>query len=321
MVFDGGHDVTVNSAVEKYIRLAPANGKTVIFTIETDFVSTVLDGYEYVWGDEFEGTQLDRKKFSLQKHMTGTDSILVSGDEDVVRVEDGRLKLFAIRYFDSEREGTQYKVPLSVSTINNMNFTYGYAEIRAKLPFQYGAWPSFWSKSSENPYLDTSKCNYIIEVDIFEVFGNLTDVVPNIHKWYKAENYDYANIYGISQNHTQFPEDKKIIYRFERSDDLSNEYHTYGMERTPTEISMFVDGKKYFTFDITKSYDLYPDMSGFKNHPIFLILNNHIMAKDSDFVTTEINNSDLPTEFFIDYLRLYQKPGLGKLYINEAVKG
>ncbi len=320
LVFDGGHDVTVNSAVEKFIRLAPENGKAVIFTLATDFVSTVLDGYKYVWGDEFEGMKLDRTKFSLQNHMTGTNSVLVSGDEDVVRVEDGRLKLFAIRYFDSERVGTQYKVPLSVSTINNMNFTYGYVEIRARLPFQYGAWPSFWSKSSQSPYLDTSSCDYSTEIDVFEIFGNFTDVEPNIHKWYKPENYDYAKIHGAVQNHTQFPKAEKTIFRFERSDTLSYEYHTYGMERTPTEISMFVDGKKYFTFDITKSFDLYSDMSGFKNYPIFLIFNNHIMTEDSDFITTEINNNELPTEFFIDYLRLYQKPGVGELYIDEAVK-
>lgn len=319
LVFSGGHDVTVKSAVEKFIRLNPEKGKAVTFNIETDFVSSVLDGYEYVWGDEFEGTKLDRSKFSLQEHMSGSGSMLVSGDEDVIQVSDGRLKLFGIRTFDPQREGTQYKVPKSVSTVYNMSFTYGYAEIRARVPYQFGAWPSFWAKSNQSPYLDAKNSNYTIEVDIFEIFGSLTDVVPNLHKWYRK--YDYDTIHNQkTENHTQVSSEDKTIYQFPESSTLSYEYHTYGMEWTPTEISMFVDGEKYMTFDLTKSFDLNSDMSGFGEQPLFLIFNNHLMPEDGNYVTTIIKNEELPTEYFIDYLRVYQKPGVGKLYIDETAK-
>lgn len=316
LVFSGGHDVTVKSAVEKFVRLAPKKGKAVTFELETDFVATKLDGYEYVWGDEFEGSSLDKTKFTLMEHMTGSGSMLVSTDSDVIRVEDGRLKLFGIRYFDQQREGTQYKVPASVSTVYNMNFTYGYAEIRARVPFQHGAWPSFWAKSNQSPYVNSANENYTIEVDIFEIFGSLTDVVPNLHKWYRK--YDYDAIHNKNTGkHTQLSSKEKDIYSFEESDTLSYEYHTYGMEWTSKEISMFVDGEKYETFDITKSFDLNPDMAPFAKHPLFLIFNNHLMPEDGDYVTTLVKDDELPTEYFIDYLRVYQKPGVGKLYIDE----
>jgi hypothetical protein len=52
-------------------------------------------------------------------------------------------------------------------------------------------------------------------------------------------------------------------------------------------------------------------MSDFLN-PVFIRLNNHLLPKNitSDF-------SSLPCEFFIDYVRLYQKPNTGGLWIAE----
>lgn len=327
LIFNGGHDVTVDSAVNKFVRLAPKKGKAVTFELETDFTSSALDGYEYVWGDEFEGTTLDRTKFAYKPHMAGTGSMVVSNDEDVIKVDDGRLKLFGIRYFDGQRPGTQYKVPLSVTTINNMNFTYGYAEIRARVPYQKGAWPSFWAKSADSPY-QKNDVDYNIELDIFEVFGTTDTAVPNIHKWYKK--YDYNAIHG-GGSHTDFPSELKKGFIFDNITNLSYEYHTYGMEWTEKEISMYIDGKKYMTFDITKSFDKYENMKGFKDYPVFLIFNNHFFTEDSSWIPTQnemngrtepliIENEELPTEYFIDYLRLYQKKGQGKIYIDDTVK-
>ena len=319
LVLLGGHTVTTDTAVKKFVRTAPGKGQVSTFSLESDFKSTFGDGYRYVWGDEFEGNKVDRSKFTFKDHMAGTNSIVTSSDEDTIRVEDGRLKMIAAAYFDPQREGTQYKVPRSVTTVYNMNYIYGYAEIRARMPFQSGAWPSFWAKSNESPYLDVSNVDYTVEVDVFEVFGHLTDVVPNIHKWYRTYNYD--SIHNVDAGkHTQVSRNNKNVYSFTESKAPSNEYHVYGFEWTPTEISMSVDGNKYQTFDLTKSIDLYDNMKGFVNQPLFLIFNNHVMTEDSSYVTTLIKNSELPTEYDIDYLRLYQKPGQGKLYIDLAEK-
>ena len=56
--------------------------------------------------------------------------------------------------------------------------------------------------------------------------------------------------------------------------------------------------------------------------PIFLMFNNHLMAHDSSFKANVINNNleGLPAEYFIDWFRVYQKPGVGKLYIDETVR-
>lgn len=310
LVMNGGHDVTVDSAVKKYVRLAPKNKKACVFKLDTDFVATKPGGYEYVWGDEFEGTELDRTKWAYTTSMEATSpTILRASSEDVVAVEDGRLKLNAILCCDSDRGEVKYKVPLSVSTFFNMAFTYGYVEIRARVPFQNGAWPSFWMGHNAGLPREEKRRDYAIEVDVFENFGSTNRIVPNIHKHYRGRS-------------VQWPGEKNV-YSFSNEDGmLDQEYHIYGCELTPTEISMYVDGVKYQTFDITKSFDDNPDMSGF-HASMNLLFNNHLFvegANTASWAKYLVNDEELPTEYYIDYIRLYQKPGQGKLWLNETIR-
>ena len=55
-------------------------------------------------------------------------------------------------------------------------------------------------------------------------------------------------------------------------------------------------------------------MGGF-NSPLLIILNNFIYAPDlgETNASNRVNNSDLPFNYFVDYIRLYQKPGVGAL--------
>ena len=121
LVFLGGHDVSVDSAVKKFVRLAPENGKAVTFNIKTDFVSDMLDGYKYVWGDEFEGDDIDLSKWDFEARMAGTTLMRLSYDKEIVTTADGRLKLHAIRLKDPDDETIQFKVPYSVLTRYKMN--------------------------------------------------------------------------------------------------------------------------------------------------------------------------------------------------------
>ena len=341
LVFLGGHYVTVNSAVEKFVRLAPEKGKANTYKVTTDFVSTALDGYEYVWGDEFEGDGLNYTKWDTEARMGGTTLTTISRDEDVIDVDDGRLKLHVQRIFDPEQEGMQYKVPFSVLTKYKMNHVYGYVEMRARVPYYLGCWPSWWGSNA--PSVDATKVNYTVEVDIFEVFGD-TKVVPNIHKWYTSNyNYDYyhhpdhsGDINAFGSNHTLhssiLPEERLVYDWAEKgktAEQVSEEYHIYGFEWTPTEMSMYVDGTKYMTYSITKSFDKNADMSGF-HKPMFWMFNNHTIDSAPEHVLAasaaegfDIKNSlpNLPACYYIDYMRVYQKPDQkgGMLYVDETI--
>ena len=302
-----------------------------IKTIDLEGIVIGNNTYNYVWGDEFDGNALDSTKWTYDVANAGMtssdpDVMMVLSDKRVIAQKDGTLRLMSKVIGYNTNGNPIYGVPASVSTHKKMSYTYGYCEIKAKVPFGKGLWPGFWA-TTDSYFYDLSKDKYLAEIDVFEIFGCKDGVTPNIHKWYKTENYDYAKIHGGNSNHTQFNgyeynHELNEVYMFaERQKDisqLSNEYHVYGFEWTPTEMSMYIDGEKYMTYDITKSYDRCDDMSGFHN-PISIMFNNHLFIDTDTFlpdfepgVPSSIQGSEeaLPSTFEIDYFRLYQSDGV-----------
>ena len=90
-------------------------------------------------------------------------------------------------------------------------------------------------------------------------------------------------------------------------------------------MSMYVDGKKYETYDITNPATIRDnttkEMKGFHD-PQFLIFNNHVFASDASYKPNLIENNEkaLPSSYVIDYFRLYQKPNEGKIWTDFNVK-
>ena len=314
LVFNGGHSVMLDSAVKKFIRLAPKINEAYTFNLKTDFLPTLsgeLEGYKYVWGDEFEGVGLDPKNWHLAVNMHGSKTVELSKEKNVVDVADGRLKLHAIFYFNNERPGTQYRVPYSVVTQKKMNYIYGYAEVRSRIPYKAGCWPSFWTRSTD--YLQGSRFyDYMVEVDIYEIFRT-TQAYSTLHKWYKKG--------GSTNTAHGYVEKNPNYHTFEYTPSLTFEYHTYGYEWTPTEIKMSVDGKVFCTFDITKSFDNKSGMEGFHD-PQYFIFNNHLFHPEisSACISITAANDSLPAAHYVDYIRLYQKDGVGKVYTAEGRK-
>ena len=314
LVFIGGHSVTLDSAVKKFIRLAPKANEAYTFSLKTDFVSTLsgdLAGYKYVWGDEFEGEGLDPENWSLAVNMHGSKTVEVSREKNVVDVADGRLKLHAISYFNNERKGTEYRVPYSVVTQRTMNYVYGYVEVRSRIPYKTGCWPSFWTRSTGS-LQGSRNTDYMVEVDIYEIFKT-THAYATLHKWYSGGgSTNTANGY-VTTNPNR--------HVFEYTPSLTFEYHTYGYEWTPTEMKMSVDGEVFCTFDITKSFDSNEDMSGFHD-PQYFIFNNHLFHPEISSACISITAApdSLPAAHYVDYIRLYQKDGVGKVYTAEGRK-
>lgn len=323
LAIEGGHYVTVDSAVKKLIRLSPEANYIYEFDIYTDFTSIKPGGYVYVWGDEFEGDGLDTNKWSFIPKMGGSEEVEICTDKDIIDVNEGRLKLHAVSEIDEKTGKRKYRIPCSVVSQEKMNYVYGYVEVRSRVPYKTGCWPSFWLQSTAELSGKRNKA-YMVEVDVYEIFRTNEDH-STIHKWYEAE-FDFNKRYcperqhgvEVSRRTTQCVDDTNNKYVFEQTPELTYEYHTYGYEWTPTEIKMSVDGKVHLVFDITKSFDEYPDMDGFHD-PQFFIFNNHIFRHDISIASKSIETSpeSLPACHYIDYIRLYQKPDEGKLYIAD----
>lgn len=277
-------------------------------------------GYKLVWSDEFDGDKLDSSKWTLRADMACRSDLALCGEEnpEVMRLEDGMLKLNVIKNADENEK--QYSTCYSVTTFNKMRFRYGYLEISARVPYMQGSWPSFWLKSLADDICPTPKADYMVEIDVFEVFSTVDTAVPNLHKWY-GRNVTLPNGYEV--NHTQGGDllDKSLEkkpYVFKDTTNLCNEYHTYGFEWTPEYMAMSIDGEVYCTYDINSNYDGLSDMSGFHD-TLYVLFNNHIFTNNSPWLpegSAIDERTTFPINYWIDYIRLYQKDEYGDLYLG-----
>ena len=140
LVFDGGHFAMVELAVSKFIEKAPkSEAEMALSGTVKDFKSKMLGKYDYVWGDEFEGSEVDFTKWTFDEKMGGTPSIIVSFSRQTIDMKDGRLVLRALK--SQNKDKNQYLVPTSVVSQYNMMYTYGYCEIRPRYLTQRGYGP------------------------------------------------------------------------------------------------------------------------------------------------------------------------------------
>ena len=270
------------------------------------------NGYRLVWNDEFDDDTLDETKWTLRADMSKMPDLSLAGTEnpEVMSVSDGKLKLNSIESGLNENGDKLYTTTYSVTTFNKMRFQYGYLEISARVPFMQGAWPSFWLKTMEDDICPKNKADYMAETDIFEVFSSTEKAVPNIHKWYNDGSHTQA-IWPSNPYITVKP------YVFKDTTQLCDEYHTYGFEWTPEIMAMWVDGERYNVFDLSANWDERSDMSGFHDS-VYILFNNHLFTKNSSFKPdgSEVDGrTKFPVCYWIDYIRLYQKPDVGAIYL------
>ena len=198
LVFEGGHIVMAEKAVDWFRTVKREAGKVVTLSGESDdFVSTkTIDGqkYVYVWGDEFDGEELcDDSKWGMNDSMASMNSDLAAvNSEEFCYVENGRLRLTADRYLSEDNDQDIYAFNGGYVTNDTMSFKNGYIEFDAKLAYTRGILPPIWLMS--NPEEGTAipreqyTAAWTVEVDIFETFANGNRWDVSIHKYYK--DYD-----------------------------------------------------------------------------------------------------------------------------------
>ncbi|MFD1630309.1 family 16 glycosylhydrolase [Pseudopedobacter beijingensis] len=236
------------------------------------------EGYTLVWNDEFdEGTRPSSEWFyETGGNGWGNNELqtYVSGDKDgdqLAVVKDGILRITAKKI-----NGTVYSIRMNT----NKSWTYGYFEARLKVPKGKGTWPAFWMMPKNyTAWPDDG------EIDIMEHVG----YDPNqIHSSIHSKAYYHS----IGTQKTA----QKLIPT------AQDEFHVYAVEWTADFIKGYVDGENYFTFqnDKTGNKDTWP----FYN-PFYLKLN---LAWGGNWGgAMGIDESVLPANYDIDYVRVFQK--------------
>lgn len=321
LFFESGNFNGVIKAVSWFVAQPYESGKVNTLLGEYEFSVEIErpDGkYNFVWSDEFDGNSLDSSKWELTTSISAESSFKLSREPEALTVEDGLLKLTALRWLDPDNNQIQAICPYTIEGKEHMNFQYGYLEMRARIPLRAGAWPSLWLSgacstdavvSSIFPKGDIKPANFSAEFDIVEY----TSLQPNLHKWF----YDDAKVdgvKGIENKHSSLGAVETPVKSDLRLDDKQSfVYQVIGFDWTPEEMVIYINGQEFYRYNWKKSVQLdgFNDMTDFLN-PAFIRLNNHLIPENipSDFGT-------LPAEFFIDYVRLYQKPNTGGLWLAE----
>lgn len=256
-----------------------------------------------MWHDEFDGDRLDDTKWGMERLMFNP-GLHYDNSEKNIRLENGLLHMQV-----NQKDG-KLSTCHSLTTKHRMLFRYGYVEMRAKVPFCRGAWPSFWMKGDTKlSRTRESGNNWFSEIDIFENFSSVDTVKPNLHRWGRINGEECHEmlppvVNGQAKN-----------YKFESPQIASSGFHTYGMLWEEDKIRFFVDDKMYFCADIDDNCVLLnekrPDTFGFHD-PHYLILNNEVFTTDLSWYpegSAITAGDDVAIDYEVDYIRLYQREG------------
>lgn len=262
-------------------------------------------GRALVWHDEFNGTEIDYNKWCFHRTMR-EEGHEFDNSKKHIRVENGNLHM---QIHKSQKAGKTYSLPEGFTTTNTMLFKYGYLEMRAKIPFRKGAWPSFWCTS----YTPLQEAKNRMEVDIFEGWSSSDTISANLHKW--GDNWKHMAIPCGNGWPTSYS------YTFKNPTNLNNEYHTYGFEWDPDYMHFYVDDVKFATFEIsgvnaTFGSDYFPETDMFHDW-LRIIINNECFAPGDKYSTEKnvlTDSDEMPIDYYVDYVRLYQNSNAGETF-------
>jgi beta-glucanase (GH16 family) len=239
--------------------------------------------YALVWSDEFADNGLpDPAKWA---HDTGMnrqgwhnhEKQYYSGPRaENAQVRDGKLVITARKEQRTTAPdwGGQGYTSARLLTAGKAEWTYGYFEIRAKLPCGKGTWPAIWMLGSRGDWPARG------ELDILEQVGKEpTKLFSTVHT---------ADASGASGSGSA----TQVL-------DACSAFHTYQMDWTAQQIRFGIDGKTHFTY--------WNAGTGKKQWPFdapqFLILN---IAIGGD-LGGDIDDNIFPVRMEIDHVRVYQQ--------------
>lgn len=286
-------------------------------TYGEDTVNT--NNYKLVWGDEFDGDTLDSTKWGCRTYWQPEYGR--SFQPETVSVKDGNCVITS--YPGTIPDGSDGYIGGEIET-PNLWFTYGYMEARVKLPKGTGSWTSFWAVSQR-----TFEKPWSAEIDMFECFGKTQKLNFNLHSWWTAGEIIknlFATEEQIGEGHIQHldsnfedPFGGGREYVLSGKTEFSEDYHTIACEWTPSYINWICDGKQICTIDLTS--DLTDPVEGHKiaeyalftdGRPVMLRLGN-TLVREGSFITLLDENTPLPSNYYIDYVHLYQMDGVGRI--------
>jgi beta-glucanase (GH16 family) len=284
----GGGDTSVASPAPAPSPAPPAADPNV----DTSVDAPAIAGWTLVWSDEFSGTGLPNASkwtYDTERNKVGwwnnEKQYYASGRLENSRVEAGRLIITARRerLTTASDFGGQDYTSARLITRGLASWTYGFWEVRAKLPCGLGTWPAIWMLGTGGRWPDDG------EIDILEQKGTSASEKLQILGTVHTKAYNWAGgTKGVAKGaSTSLP-------------NACTDFNKYQLTWDADRITIGVNGLDYFTFVNPKNGNAqeWPF-----NAPQYLLLN---LAMGGD-LGGAINDAQLPAQMEVDYVRVYRR--------------
>lgn len=239
-------------------------------------------GYSLVWAEEFDGSGLPSPRnwtYDTEANATGWYNnelqYYSAGRLSNSSVRSGLLSITARkeRLTSAKDYGGQNYTSARLITRGKAAWTYGFFEIRAKLPCGQGTLPAIWMLPVTGSWPAAG------EIDIMEMVNRDPTIYGTIHNSSTAGTAGAGGHISVSSACTQF--------------------HNYQLTWTAETISFGVDGKTYYTYANAHTGKAQWPFS----RPMYLILN---VAVGGNWPGNPVDRL-LPVTMTVDYVRIYQK--------------
>lgn len=251
-----------------------------------------LSGYRLVWSDEFNTDGLpDPAKWTYDTDRNAAGwynnerQYYAANRPENARVENGVLIIEARRERVDRATfpdwGNQEYTSARLVTRGLGEWTYGFYEVRAKVPCGRGTWPAAWLLPAGNFNWPAGG-----EIDILEHVGHDPGQV-------------HGTVHTTRYNHSRGTERGGEM----RVRDACDAFHRYQVLWTPEAINFGVDDVGFYSFrnDGRGNPDTWPF-----DHPFYMILN---IAVGGVWGGAEgIDNNAFPQRMEVDYVRVFQRP-------------
>lgn len=217
------------------------------------------------FSDDFHGPSLDRSKWNSNytnatRNLPGEEQIYTP---DSFEIRDGLLHITA-----AKRNVSGYNYTSgALTTFGAFEQTYGYFEIRARVPKGRGLWPALWMLPADRSWPP--------EIDIMEFLGRDVRNIWTTYHWLDSKSAHLKDGSGST------------------APDWTTDFHIFALQWKPGFLAWYIDGKEVKTIS----------GSHVPSSRMFLLMN---LAIGGHWAGPPSVATTFPTSFEIDYVRAYQ---------------
>ncbi len=315
----GGNELVANTTSSVYVQLSikfttgpastsaniyaynPTGGFNTMHADNFSLVQTSETPYMLVWSDEFNGNgSVNPADWSFENGFVRNEEVQWYQSQNATQqggnliIEGRKENPFNSRLNPNYVEGsTNWKTSRqyinytasSIKTVGKQSWLYGRFEIRAKITNQTGTWPAIWTLGNNCEWPSNG------EVDIMENYGG--NVLANFAwgtntRW--TAKWDPAKFNTINTFVSKDPE-------------WLSKFHVWTLDWNENRMSIYLDDMLLNEVDLNTTINGTSNCSGqnpFKQKQ-YLLLNLALGAAGGS-----ITNLSFPTQYLVDYVRVYQ---------------